>query len=176
MEVRFVIEQGKTRTRTLVLRKDEGIVGRERGCDLRIASAEVSRRHCVLRVRDGYVTVEDMRSANGTHLNGEPVTGRAVVRPGDRLKVGPVTFVVEYQLTPEAIDRLLQGEEAVSDLEVVEEGLQEVTPAEDDEPVDDLELIDAGNFQLPETDELRDILTGLDEDEAPAPKKGKKKK
>jgi hypothetical protein len=29
---------------------------------------------------------------------------------------------------------------------------------------------------LPETDELRDILTGLDEEDAPAPKKGKKKR
>ena len=47
------------------------------------------------------------------------------MRPGDRLRVGPVTFVVEYQLTPEAIDRLLRGEGVESveeDLEVVEEG------------------------------------------------------
>jgi predicted component of type VI protein secretion system len=181
MEVRLVVEQGKTQTRTLVLRKTEGIIGREKGCDLRIASAEVSRRHCVLRVRDGYVTVEDMRSSNGTQLNGEPVQGREVVRPGDRLRVGPVTFVVEYQLTPEAIDRLLQGGEPVSDLEIVED-LEVVAPGDEasgdaeELPVDELELVDAGSFQLPETDELRDILTGLDEEDAPAPKKGKKKR
>jgi pSer/pThr/pTyr-binding forkhead associated (FHA) protein len=191
MDVRLVIEQGKTRTRTLHLRKDEGLIGRERGCDLRIGSAEVSRKHCMLRVRDGYVTVEDLNSSNGTQLNGEEVEGRQVVRPGDRLRIGPVTFIVEYQLTPEAIDRLLRGEgaedheefevlEAVEDVETVVE--DEVLPADEVEEieevqpaVDELELVDAGDFQLPETEELRDILTGLDEDEEP-PKKGKKRK
>jgi len=186
MDVKLVIEQGKTRTRTLHLRREQGVVGRERGCDLRIASSEVSRRHCILRISNGYVTVEDLQSSNGTQLNGEPVQGRQVVRPGDRLRIGPVTFVVEYQLTPEAIDRLLRGEESVeTNLEVVEEvgedeePLDEVTPAdspdEDNRDVDELEVLDAGEFQLPETDELRNILTGLEEDEDKSPKKRKKK-
>jgi pSer/pThr/pTyr-binding forkhead associated (FHA) protein len=192
MDVKLVIEQGKTRTRTLHLRRAEGLIGRERGCDFRIVSAEVSRRHCMLRVRDGFVTVEDLDSSNGTFLNGEPVEGRQVVRPGDRLRIGPVTLVVEYQLTPEAIDRLLRGEgqeSVVTEVEVVEpaEEVGEVEEAGDAAPteyaeevgeaeLDELEVIDAEAFQLPETDELRDILTGLDEDEAPEPRKSKKKR
>jgi hypothetical protein len=31
-----------------------------------------------------------------------------IVRPGDQLEIGPVTFQVEYQLTPRAINALLQ--------------------------------------------------------------------
>jgi pSer/pThr/pTyr-binding forkhead associated (FHA) protein len=191
MEVKLVIEQGKTRTKTLHLRHEEGLIGRERGCNVRIPSPEVSRRHCILRIQDGYVTVEDLNSSNGTQLNGEDVQGREVVRPGDRLRVGPVTFIVEYQLTPEAIDRLLRGEESVEAapefdaLEEVEaapsteevEALPLVTAEEEEDiPVayEELELVDPGQFQLPETEELRDILTGLGEDEEP-PKKKKKK-
>jgi pSer/pThr/pTyr-binding forkhead associated (FHA) protein len=182
MDVKLVIEQGKTRKRALHLRKAEGLVGRQKGCDFRIASAEVSRRHCLLRVREGYVTVEDLNSCNGTQLNGEAVQGRQVVRPGDRLRVGPVTLVVEYQLTPEAIDRLLRGEahdeDVVTEFEAVEEPADvtpsEVTEVEPAEQLDELEVIDAEGFQLPETEELRDILTGLEEDEAPPPKKRKK--
>src|SRR5262249_40403711 len=120
----LVIERGKTRTRTLLLRKAESLIGRESGCDFRIASSEVSRRHCLLRVSDGYVTVEDLNSRNGTLLNGEPVEGRKGVRPGDRLRIGPLTFVVEYRLSPQAIDRLLRGgdsAEKVSDVELLEE-------------------------------------------------------
>jgi pSer/pThr/pTyr-binding forkhead associated (FHA) protein len=204
MDVRLVIEQGKTRKRTLRLHQDEGVIGREKGCTIRIVAAEVSRRHCRLRVRDGYLTVEDLDSSNGTQLNGEEVEGRQVVRPGDRLRVGPVTFIVEYQLTPAAIDRLLRGEDSVGAesgvelLEVAEPelmaedeellpleevaeagvdevvALEEVAEEEPAEVVDELELVDADEFQLPETDELRDILTGLDEEEEP-PKKKKKK-
>ncbi|HKI38524.1 MAG TPA: FHA domain-containing protein [Gemmataceae bacterium] len=191
MDVKLVIEQGKTRTKALHLRKDEGLVGRVKGCDFRIPSLEVSRRHCLLRVRDGYLTVEDLKSSNGTHLNGEEVEGEQVVRPGDRLRIGPVTFIVEYQLTPEAIDRLLRGEDVHADgaepeFEILDEVAAEPTADEDvalepveEEPapeLDDLEVINAAEFQLPETDELRDILTSLDEDEAPPDKKGKKKR
>jgi pSer/pThr/pTyr-binding forkhead associated (FHA) protein len=187
MDVKLVIEQGKMRTKALSLRKDEGVIGRERGCDVRIPSAEVSRRHCLLRVRDGYLTVKDLKSSNGTQLNGEEVEGEQVVRPGDRLRVGPVTFIVEYQLTPEAIDRLLRGE-AEPALDIVEaaepELIEEAEPEIDDvqevaqEPVAEeaVDVLELADVQLPETDELRNILTGLDEDEEPAPKKKGKKK
>jgi pSer/pThr/pTyr-binding forkhead associated (FHA) protein len=93
------------------------IVGRRKGCGLRIPSAEVSRTHCKLSTTEGYLTVEDLDSANGTLLNGEPVTGKEIVRPGDRLQIGPATFVVQYQLTQAAIDRMLQE----MDVELVEE-------------------------------------------------------
>src|SRR5262245_56303103 len=100
---------------------------------------EVSRRHCVVRVRDGYVTVRDLKSSNGTQLNGEEVEGEQVVRPGDRLRVGPVTFVVEYQLTPEAIDRLLRGDvggESGGDFEMVAEATPGLEIAEEDPVLD----------------------------------------
>lgn len=181
MDVRLVVEQGKTRTRTLHLRKAEAVIGRQRGCDFRIAASDVSRRHCVLRVRDGYVTVEDLNSRNGTQLNGEPVEGSQVVRPGDRLRIGPLTFVVEYQLTPEAIDLLLRGEDGAEaqDLDVLEEvgaePAEEAGAVGEEGPValEGAEVVDAGDWQLPESEELRDILTGLDEDEDSAPKKKK---
>src|SRR4051812_4473060 len=99
MDVRLVVEKGAARSRAIRLHSEETIVGRRHGCDLRIPSASVSRRHCLLSFRDGFLSVEDLLSANGTYLNGERVAGKQVVRPGDRLDVGPVTFVVEYQLT-----------------------------------------------------------------------------
>jgi pSer/pThr/pTyr-binding forkhead associated (FHA) protein len=213
MDVKLVIEQPRTRKRTFYLRTDEGLIGRAKGCTIRIESAEVSRQHCRLRVRDGYLTVEDLGSRNGTQLNEEEVEGRQVVRPGDRLRVGPVTFVVEYQLTPEAINRLLRGEDAglvEEEVEVLEEaepetvavedGLlpldalaepveEEVIPVEEEvlpaaeaveeqpaDVVDALELVDAGDLALPETEELRDILTALDEEDEPPPEKRKKKR
>jgi pSer/pThr/pTyr-binding forkhead associated (FHA) protein len=187
MDVRLVIEHGKTRKRTFHFRNEEGVIGRQRGCTVRIPSPEVSRRHCVLRVQNGYVTVEDLNSSNGTLLNGEEVSGSQVVRPGDRLRIGPVTFIVEYQLTPEAIDRLLRGEDG-SGFEVIEEGVgepelvaaeadvvaeeadlvaEELVAEEEEVPLevaDELEPIDAGEFQLPQSEDLRDILSGLDED------------
>jgi len=140
MDVRLVVEKNRKRLRTYSLRNEETIIGRRKDCDLRIPSAEVSRRHCVLSTQAGYLTAEDLDSANGTLVNGQAITGRQVVRPGDRLTVGPVTFVVEYQLTQTAIDRLLAGDDGSYEdgdiAEAIVEGEEEpVAPIVDDEEV-----------------------------------------
>jgi len=59
------------------------------------AAAGVSRRHCSLR-REGERTVIIDHSRYGTWVNGARVRERAIVRPGDRLRVG--TPGVEFTL------------------------------------------------------------------------------
>ena len=142
MDVKLVVEKGRKRVRVFTLRSEETIVGRRKGCDLRIPSEEVSRQHCLLSTAEGYLTVEDLDSANGTQLNGEPISGKQVVRPGDKLKIGPVAFVVEYQLTQSAINKLM-GHEESAPVELFDDEEAEVAvPLEDDDsplPVDDFE-------------------------------------
>jgi len=153
MDVRLVIEKGPTKVRTIRIRSEDTVVGRQQGCDLRIPSKIVSRRHCLLSFRDGYLTAEDLNSANGTFVNGERIEGKEVVRPGDRLEIGPLVFVAEYQLTQDAIDRLLGAGEVAE----LEEELQELTEA-------DAADADNGEF-LPELDEDRETV---DADEIPS--------
>lgn len=74
----------------------ETVVGRHRECQLRIPSADVSRRHCILRIDDGQLTVEDLGSMNGTHINGERIVGVRAVQDGDKLEIGPVLFGVRH--------------------------------------------------------------------------------
>src|SRR5262245_7781481 len=120
MDVQLVVERGSRKRQTIHLRSEDTIVGRREGCDLRIPSGEVSRRHCRLSVRDGVLMVEDLHSSNGTFLNGMRVTDNQVVQPGDRLEVGPVLFRVKYQLSPAAIDRILDVPPEVPVLEIEE--------------------------------------------------------
>jgi pSer/pThr/pTyr-binding forkhead associated (FHA) protein len=134
MNFRLVIEKGPTKTRTIRIRIQETVIGRQHGCDLRIPSKTVSRRHCLLSFQDGYLTAEDLDSANGTLLNGELINGKEVVRPGDRLEIGPLVFVVEYQLTQQAIELLAANEEA--ELEELEEVF-----AEDDDVTEFAECV-----------------------------------
>src|SRR6185437_5473858 len=108
MNVRLVIRQSGRR-QVLPLKPPEVIIGRSRGCAVRIPSNEVSRQHCRLRLEGGLVTVEDLESVNGTFLNGQLVNEPQLVQPGDELEVGPAKFVVEYELTREALLRLGGG-------------------------------------------------------------------
>jgi len=66
-----------------------------RGLNLSGAVAGISRWHCSLRRIEGRVVVED-HSRYGSYLNGRRVDGKAVLRAGDRLRLG--TPGIEVQL------------------------------------------------------------------------------
>lgn len=74
------------------------LVGRSPECHLRIATAQVSRRHCRFILQNDGVYVEDLSSANGTLLDGIrlPVLTPTYVRPEAVLEIGPARFVVHY--------------------------------------------------------------------------------
>lgn len=83
---------------------DEGLtIGRKPpafGASYCTTNSSVSRLHCRLaRLGDGWF-VEDLGSANGTHVNGEPVEGTTPVRSGDVIQIGSV----EHGLQAELVD------------------------------------------------------------------------
>ena len=81
------IVTGPLAGRRLPLR-GEVTVGRA-GTDLELNDAEVSRAHAVLRAQpDGTVEVEDLGSTNGTYIDDVPVTGPALLGPGQQLRIG----------------------------------------------------------------------------------------
>ncbi len=68
-------------------------VGRE-GCDVVLPDPQVSRRHAVLRPRDGAVEVEDLGSTNGTWVNDAPARGAVLLGVGDVVRFGSTRWMV----------------------------------------------------------------------------------
>jgi hypothetical protein len=68
------------------------IVGRRADCDVVLADTTASRVHAVLMLFGGQCFVHDRQSTNGTRVNGRRVWGTAVIRTGDRVSFGRVTF------------------------------------------------------------------------------------
>jgi pSer/pThr/pTyr-binding forkhead associated (FHA) protein len=69
-------------------------VGRATRADFILDAALVSRVHCRLTAdRSDQLVVEDLKSTNGTMVNGRMVT-RHVLKPGDLVKIGRVEFDV----------------------------------------------------------------------------------
>jgi pSer/pThr/pTyr-binding forkhead associated (FHA) protein len=71
------------------------VVGRGTEAAIHISSQEVSRRHAKFVVRPTEVTLEDLKSANGTRLNGTVVTVPAKVGDGDTVSFAGFKFRVE---------------------------------------------------------------------------------
>lgn len=62
----------------------ELLIGRHPACDVVIDADTVSRRHARLTFRDGGWILQDLKSTNGTRLNGTRI-GRCRLRAGDQL-------------------------------------------------------------------------------------------
>jgi diguanylate cyclase (GGDEF)-like protein len=75
----------------------ETIIGRASDATLRIEDGGVSRRHVTLTTTAGEVHVEDLKSANGTFVNGEPLTSVRVLREGDKISLGS-TVVLKFTM------------------------------------------------------------------------------
>jgi hypothetical protein len=69
-------------------------IGRAAACDFTVPDESVSRWHARLERSDGGWLLCDLRSTNGTRLNGWRVTSSVPVQPGDHITFGLVTFVV----------------------------------------------------------------------------------
>lgn len=78
------------------------LIGRGENCGLVLAQGSVSREHAVIRYERGEFLVEDLRSSNGTLVNGVRVTGPTVLHDGDRLILGDVQIVFHTSLAATA--------------------------------------------------------------------------
>ena len=65
-------------------------MGREASCQLVLASKQVSRRHCEVRLAADGLIIRDLNSANGTKVNGTRIPPQQDVplKRGDRVEIG----------------------------------------------------------------------------------------
>jgi hypothetical protein len=63
-------------------------VGRDATNTIHIDSPYISKNHAVLAFRNGDWTLEDLNSANGTRVNGNPIRVHFGLRPGDQIEIG----------------------------------------------------------------------------------------
>src|SRR6056300_39732 len=77
------------------LLKTELLVGRRESADIVLRFPSVSGRHCELTVEDGIWMVRDLKSSNGTKVNGVRVTEH-FIKPGDMLSFAKHEYEMVY--------------------------------------------------------------------------------
>jgi len=77
-------------------------LGRARECEIQIIDPSVSRAHARVRVAGGSVTIEDLGSANGTRLRGDPLLPGSVVpfAPGESVELGSAIVMLQRRPMP----------------------------------------------------------------------------
>ena len=90
----LIIQTGKHQGKKIDLAGLDCIIGRHEACKIRIASNDVSKQHCRLRHQEAGVYAKDLGSRNGTFVNDVALAEETLLKPGDLLRVGPMTFLV----------------------------------------------------------------------------------
>lgn len=75
------------------LEGNTAILGRHPECDIVLESGSVSRQHARVVLVEGNYFVEDLRSRNGTYVNGRMVTSRQLLAEEDELRICDLAFV-----------------------------------------------------------------------------------
>lgn len=70
------------------------VIGRDRKVGLSVPDKRLSRRHAMIRYvpQRGFL-LSDLESTNGTFLNGEAVRYPTVLKEGDRIRLGSLSFI-----------------------------------------------------------------------------------
>jgi hypothetical protein len=90
-EARLEVVSG-TAPRSTIPVADNFIVGRSQECQLQLPDPGVSRQHLRLRYASGAWFLQDMGSAGGTLVNGQPVQAIRL-NSGDQIKIGSITMI-----------------------------------------------------------------------------------
>ncbi len=75
--------------------KNEVTIGRVQGNDIILPKGNVSKRHSRIVLKDNRFIVVDLKSTNGTYVNGRKITSPLVVKPGDKVYIGDFIMTVE---------------------------------------------------------------------------------
>jgi pSer/pThr/pTyr-binding forkhead associated (FHA) protein len=92
MGFQLVIAEGKEAGREFEFDQASVVIGRTAECDVILYEPGVSRRHARIFLEGADFLVEDLGSSNGTRVNGETITAKQPLKPGDSISMGPVVF------------------------------------------------------------------------------------
>ena len=94
MDVSLKVLAGAKVGAKVAVRKKQFIIGRAAECHLHVGTTSISRKHCVIRRDGNKVTIEDLKSRNGTIVNGKKIDRETELSAGDEISLGPLTLQV----------------------------------------------------------------------------------
>jgi predicted component of type VI protein secretion system len=97
MQVKLKVLTGSHTGKDVSVSTDVFFIGRGDQCQLRPKSESVSRKHCVLVIKEGRLLIQDLNSRNGTFVNDQrlnPERAR-VLKAGDKIQIGKLGFEID---------------------------------------------------------------------------------
>ncbi len=90
-----IVQEKGGKTQRLQFNKSEITVGRVQGNDIVLPKGNVSKRHSKIVFKEGKFIVVDLKSTNGTYVNGHKIASPQVIKSTDKVFIGD--FVLEIE-------------------------------------------------------------------------------
>ena len=92
--------KGMTPGQQFSLDGEKAVLGRHPDCDIVLDVGAVSRQHAQILLIDADFYVEDLKSRNGTYVNGQLINDRHLLEDNDRIKICDLLFTFRRAKTP----------------------------------------------------------------------------
>src|SRR6476620_8495993 len=96
----LITEKGGSQKR-LTFTEPEVTIGRVPGNDVVLPKGNVSKRHSRIVLKDSRFIVVDLKSTNGTYVNGRKITSPLVVKESDKIYIGDFIVGVDESANAE---------------------------------------------------------------------------
>ncbi len=129
-------------------------IGRVAGNDIVLPRGNISKKHSRLVLKDGQLIIVDLKSTNGTYVNGKRISAPQVLNENDKIYLGDFTVSIKASESVTA---------ALSNADVIDASEEYASNNDEVDEDDDLDQI----FDLSEDDEdhvIVDDLPSLDDD------------
>jgi pilus assembly protein CpaF len=93
----IVVNEKGGEQKRLEFDKPEVTIGRVQGNDIILPKGNVSKRHSRIVLKDGKFIIVDLKSTNGTYVNGRKITSPLVVKSSDKIYIGDFILSIEEQ-------------------------------------------------------------------------------
>jgi len=93
--IKLTITEKGGEPKSLSFDKDEISIGRVTGNDIVLPKGNVSKRHSKIVRREGVLEVSDLKSTNGTYVNGRKIADPVHVTGADKVYVGDFMIIFE---------------------------------------------------------------------------------
>ena len=94
MQMQLQVVIGGNKGKMISVNQDKFLIGRSDSCQLRPKSESISRRHCAIVRKSGKILLIDLKSRNGTEVNGKKLdpSKAKILKDGDHIRVGKLEF------------------------------------------------------------------------------------
>ena len=160
MKVMLKVLTGSHAGKEIAVASEKFLIGRSDSCSLRPKSESVSRKHCIIVLKEGRVLVQDLKSRNGTLVNGKrlPTDMAKVLKPNDKLTIGKLEFeiLIEHGLQAAKKPQVANVEDAAARVVQAGSGDSKFEEVDVNSWLDEADQIDrVRKISDPETRQLR---------------------